>query len=380
MQTIGNSPISLYFHIPFCKKKCDYCHFYVIPEKEESKDLLLKSLEIEWKSYLPLIQKKTIVSIYFGGGTPSLFGPGRIAQVLNRITKDTTVAEDVEITLEANPENITFSLIEEYKKAGINRLSIGVQSLEANLLEILGRNHPPSTAIQSIQTAFEAGISNLSIDLMYDLPSQTLKDWEHTLQQIEKLPISHLSLYNLTIEPHTIFFKNRKQLVPKLPSEETSLAMYEMAIEKMEKRGLLQYEISAFAKQGCMSRHNSGYWMGRPFLGLGPSAFSFWEGKRFQNVPHLKKYGEALEAGLSPVHFEEALDPEALRRELFVIQLRLKQGVDLAQFEKSFGPLQESTKMQLMELEKRGWIQLGSVVSLSKQGILFYDSVASELI
>lgn len=380
MQTIGDSPISLYFHIPFCKKKCDYCHFYVIPEKEESKTLLLHSLEIEWKNYLPLLKKKKIVSIYFGGGTPSLFGPGRISEILDWVFKETTVAEDVEITLEANPENITFSLIEAYKKAGINRLSIGVQSLEANLLEILGRNHPPSTAMRSIYTAAEAGISNLSIDLMYDLPHQTLEDWAHTLEQIENLPISHLSLYNLTIEPHTIFFKNRKHLVPKLPSEETSLAMYEMAIDKMEKRGLLQYEISAFAKPGCISRHNSGYWTGRPFLGLGPSAFSFWEGKRFQNVPHLKKYAEALKEGASPVHFEEALDPEALRRELFVIQLRLKQGVDLAKFEKTFGKLQESTTMQLLDLEKKGWIHFGSTVSLSKQGILFYDSVASELI
>jgi oxygen-independent coproporphyrinogen-3 oxidase len=216
---------------------------------------------------------------------------------------------------------------------------------------------------------------------MYDLPQQSLADWEHTLDKVKTLPITHLSLYNLTIEPHTLFFKKKKELVPLLPNEEISLAMYQMAIDKIESMGLQQYEISAFAKPGYESLHNSGYWIGRPFLGFGPSAFSFWEGKRFQNVPHLKKYCDALKKGESPIHFEEALDLEALRRELFVIQLRLRKGVYLKKFSEEQGELNQTTLDQLHSLSLQGLIQWeGDLVSLSKKGVLFYDTIASELI
>lgn len=378
---IGKKEISLYFHIPFCTKKCAYCHFYVVPDKEESKKELLEGLQIEWSHYLPLLKECSIVSVYFGGGTPSLFGPERIKTVLEWIKTSANLAENAEITLEANPENIHTDLIKAYHAAGINRLSIGIQSFDRALLQLLGRNHPPETALEAVINAHDGGIHNLSIDLMYDLPQQSLADWEHTLDKVKTLPITHLSLYNLTIEPHTLFFKKKKELVPLLPNEEISLAMYQMAIDKIESMGLQQYEISAFAKPGYESLHNSGYWIGRPFLGFGPSAFSFWEGKRFQNVPHLKKYCDALKKGESPIHFEEALDLEALRRELFVIQLRLRKGVYLKKFSEEQGELNQTTLDQLHSLSLQGLIQWeGDLVSLSKKGVLFYDTIASELI
>lgn len=385
MQMIGNShssEISLYFHIPFCTRKCDYCHFYVVPDNLSRQELLLNAFKLEWERNLPLIQGKKLVSIYFGGGTPSLFGSNRIHQVLQLILgSPLSLVDDVEITLEANPEKVNLPLMKEYALAGINRISLGIQTLDFELLQILSRQHSPQTAIQAVHTVFEAGISNISIDLMYDLPKQNLHHWEKTLDQIPQLPITHLSLYNLTIEPHTLFFKNQVKLTPLLPNEETSLAMYEMAVEKLESFGLPAYEISAFAKANYYSRHNTGYWTGRPFLGFGPSAFSYWEGKRFRNVANLNKYAEALKNDRSPVDFEEQLDIHAHRRELFVIQLRLKCGVDLAEFEKTNGVLDEETKHCINKLMNQNLLyNQHERLYLSPRGMLCYDSIASELI
>jgi oxygen-independent coproporphyrinogen-3 oxidase len=248
-------------------------------------------------------------------------------------------------------------------------------------LQLLGRLHSPKTAIEAIHTTYQAGIQNISIDLMYDLPKQTLDHWTNTLEQIKKLPLRHLSLYNLTIEPHTLFFKKEAQLRAWLPDEETSLAMYQMAIEHLEGMGLKQYEISAFAIPGHESLHNSGYWTGRSFWGLGPSAFSYGQGKRFRNIAHLGRYCQALEEGRSPIDFEEQLDPEAHRRELLVIHLRLRQGVSLESFILQHGPLDESIKITLERLISEGYLYIhNGHLLLTKRGMLFYDTVATELI
>lgn len=382
---IGNDPsseFSLYFHIPFCTRKCDYCHFYVLPDKESSQEQLLEAFIWEWAKHLPLLQGKRLVSVYFGGGTPSLFGPTRIRQVVELIKESSiSLSPELEVTLEANPERISSSLMKAYAEAGINRVSMGVQTLDPDLLKILSRLHNPETAIEAVQWVFEAGISNISIDLMYDLPEQTLKHWKNTLDQIQFLPITHLSLYNLTIEPHTMFFKNQAKLSPLLPDPEASLAMYEMALLKLEKYGLLAYEISAFAKPGNYSKHNTGYWTGRPFIGLGPSAFSYWEGKRFRNIANLNKYHEALKNGQSPIDFEEKLDPAAHRRELLVIQMRLRCGVDLNEFEKINGPLDLETKACIGRLiDNQLLFLVKGRLCLTHRGVLCYDSIAAELI
>ena len=207
MQMTGNEEISLYFHIPFCTRKCDYCHFYVIPDKDDAKELLLEGFNRELALYQAELKNKRIVSIYFGGGTPSLFGPHRIKQVIEWVRNYCEVLPSAEITLEANPENITQELMEAYAQAGINRASIGIQTLDPRLLNLLGRLHDPEIALQAIHTTYRSGIHNLSIDLMYDLPKQTVEHWEATLEKVQMLPIQHLSLYNLTIEPHTLFFQ-----------------------------------------------------------------------------------------------------------------------------------------------------------------------------
>ncbi len=382
MRMTGNSDsISLYFHIPFCTRKCDYCHFYVLPDQEKAKDQLLRGFHLEWNLLQPFLQDKQVVTLYFGGGTPSLFGPSRLAILLEWIYQSASIHPAAEITLEVNPENVTLELMRAYAAAGINRVSLGIQTLDADLLHLLGRLHHPETAIEAIHTVNQAGISNISIDLMYDLPKQTLQHWSSTLEQVRYLPISHLSLYNLTIEPHTLFFKNQTQLRPWLPDEETSLAMYEMAITQLEALGLRQYEISAFAKPHHESQHNTGYWTGRAFLGLGPSSFSYWEGKRFRNVAHLGRYCQALEAGQLAIDFEEQLNPDAHLRELFVIQLRLREGVCLKTFQDQYGTLDTTTCHTLRRLTEEGYLQRENErILLTKRGLLFYDSVATELI
>lgn len=386
MQLIAPSDpniISLYFHVPFCNKKCHYCHFFVLPNQESLKSDFMKGLQWEWQSILPQLHGKKIASIYFGGGTPYLLGAKRIGEILNWIYAKLPLEKDkIEITLEANPEDITFEDMQTYRQEGINRISIGLQTLDDQLLTSLGRLHSSVKGITAVEVTQAAGIDNISVDLMYDLPGQTVVSWHKTLETVRLLPITHLSLYNLTIEPHTQFFKNKDRLCQLLPNEQDSLEMYEAAVGACEGIGLQQYEISAFAKPGRFSQHNVGYWTARPFLGLGPSAFSYWQKKRYRNIANLSKYLKLLAEGQSPVDFSEELDPDAHRRELLAVEMRLRQGVDLSSFQQRHGSLEPETMVALHELVKQGLLgeNLEDRLKLTHKGVLFYDSVASEII
>lgn len=358
--------VSLYLHLPFCTRKCGYCHFYVIPDREELKQRFTEGLQIEWERQKPLLKGRSLVSVYFGGGTPALLGPERIGQILEWISPPAC-----EITLEANPENISIDQIRRFAEVGINRLSIGLQATQTPLLHTLGRLHTGESALESVWAAFAGGICNLSVDLMYDLPGQSLADWGATLDRVVDLPITHLSLYNLAIESHTSFDKRRAEIERQMPTEEQSVRMLEMAVERLSRAGLERYEISAFAKPNYLSRHNLGYWLGRPFLGLGPSAFSDWEGRRFRNVANLNRWWRALKEGETTVDFEEKLEPEARARELLAIGLRVLEGVEMP--DHSQEAIGELIRQDLLH-------QAGSRLRLTERGRLFYDSVATTLI
>jgi len=362
--------VSLYFHIPFCAKKCPYCHFYVIPNRLESHETLDSALLLEWEQNLPLLQDKEIASIYFGGGTPTLFAPKGIEKILSRIRASIKLAPDCEITIEGNPEDVSYSLFSDLFSIGVNRLSLGVQSLDDRSLQMLERIHSAEKAKSAILDAKKAGFDNISIDLMYDLPDQTQESWNYTLDQLPSLSITHLSLYNLTIEPHTAFHK--RQI--KTPNNETSLGFLTSALRKLNEIGLKRYEISAFAKEGFMSRHNLGYWTARPFLGFGPSAFSYWEKERFKNVSHLKKYATLLQNKESPVDFRERLSDSASARELLAVRLRLTEGVDLNSFNLEIEDTIENLNSQGLAERQ------GSRLILTERGKLFYDTVATEII
>jgi oxygen-independent coproporphyrinogen-3 oxidase len=369
MPTTGE--VSLYFHIPFCKKKCPYCHFFVLPDREEFKEPFLKALLQEWQLRAPLLAGKEVVSIYFGGGTPTKLRPAAYAQLLHAILQHATLSPTCEITLEANPEDVTLPLMQEFYALGINRVSLGVQSLIDTELTLLGRGHGAKSSLSAIDAIHSAGITNLSIDLLLELPSQTRNTLQMTLKTLSQLPLSHLSLYNLTFEPNTMFFKRRKELLPQLPPDTEKLALLQEAIQAIEALGLLRYEISAFCRPGYASRHNVGYWTARPFLGLGPSAFSYWEGSRFSNVAAWGGYLEPLQQGILPVGFQETLLPSASIKELFVVELRLLRGARLP------ASLQEEVE----KLKKQGWLEEHEGrIRLTEEGRLFYDSVAIELI
>lgn len=367
MPLSGNS-YSLYFHIPFCTRKCDYCHFYVIPNEDRFKKLYREALKKEWGLREPLIDpQKHLQSIYFGGGTPTLLNPEDIGEILSWIHPPIAC----EITLEANPENISLDRMQEFQACGINRVSVGVQTLDDALLQTLSRSHSAEQAQQSVELIARAGIENISIDLMYDLPGQTLESWEQTLDSALSLPITHLSLYNLTIEPHTVFYKKRSSL--HLPDSETSFQMLTTAIEKLEKAGFNRYEISAFAKKNTISRHNTGYWTGRPFLGLGPSAFSYWKGSRFRNSAHLHRYAKALNAGEDPADFMETLSPHEHIKESLAIGLRLLEGVALQ-------PWPEEIERGVQNLITQGFLEKSpDRLRLTRRGLLFHDTVAEEI-
>ncbi|MCB1106820.1 MAG: radical SAM family heme chaperone HemW [Chlamydiia bacterium] len=355
---------SLYFHFPFCRKKCPYCHFYVVPNRDPTP--FIDALLEEWTLRAPQFEGREIASLYFGGGTPTLCIQG-IKEILKRVSAP-------EITVETNPEEITPELMKTLRALGVNRISIGVQTLDNTLLKHLGREHTANQAIEGVNIAKKGGIDNITIDLMYELPHQTLEIWKETVEKALSLPITHLSLYNLTIEPHTPFKKREKEILPHLPDEETGLAMLNYACKRFEEGGLKRYEISAFARDGQISIHNTGYWKGREFLGLGPSAFSYWEGKRFRNVCSLSKYIKTLSEKKLPVDFEEKLPYPASLHEKVAIALRLHEGISL----KNLPP---KTLERLSPLQEEGWIKLqGERATLTEKGRLFYDSVAEKII
>lgn len=377
-----NKEISLYFHIPFCTKKCSYCHFFVLPDVKSNHRQLIDAILLDLLGWQEQLRGQKLISLYFGGGTPSLLGPSELGEILKYVQRIIPFnPTDIEITLEANPETIDQDKLMAFADIGINRLSIGVQTLDDQLLKKLGRTHTASASLASIETAYRSGFENISIDLMYDLPCQTLSSWGNTLKYVGDLPITHLSLYNLTIEPNTVFFKYQEVLRKELPDAESSAAMYLLAQEMLNKFGLLQYEISAFAKEDLFSKHNVGYWTGRPFLGFGPSAFSYWEKSRFRLVPNLKVYAEKLKNGESSIDFKETLEAEPAKRELLTLALRLKKGVELNSFEKTHGPLALETHMSLQRLIRDDLlVNESNTIKLSSRGILFYDTVATELI
>jgi len=371
--------VSLYFHIPFCTRKCPYCHFFVVKEDKENKKLFLHALKKEWLAKKSLVTKP-IVSIYFGGGTPSKLSISDWQSIFSWFS-DLPLTHDCEITVEANPEDLTKEYLEGLLSCGVNRLSIGVQSLDEELLTSLKRSHDAKKAKEAICLTKEVGFSNVSIDLMYDLPNQTLSSFERTLKELKALPFTHLSLYNLIFEQESLFHRKKKEILPLLPKESDSLAMHKLAVSSLEEMDLQQYEISAFAKNGKISVHNTGYWTARPFLGFGPSAFSYWENSRTKNISNLKKYCSMLDNGDLPQDFTETLSPDDRQKELLAVELRLFKGVDIPGFEKRQGVLCDSLKQSIKNLLNEGLVNLDlDVLKLSSKGRLFYDTVGEMIV
>ena len=377
--TFSDSDLSLYIHLPFCNKKCPYCSFYVIPYKESVADSYIESLKAEWALYKDSLKNRSLISLYFGGGTPSLHPQGIIEMI--DLLKETFCLEKTEITVEVNPEDGSQALFDQLKGGGANRLSFGAQTLSNPLLTQIGRMHSTETTLSSIQTAQKCGFSNISIDLMTEIPGQILSDVESTLAQIERLNITHVSLYNLQIEKGTPFYKNKEAILKQTVDSKTAAKMITTCAESLKSIGFIRYEISAFCKEGFESKHNTGYWFGREFLGLGASSFSYMNKTRFQNIAHINKYKKLIEQGEKPINFTETLSGTASLLELLALHLRLMQGFSLTSFETQHGNLPKKTHGELEKLIDEGLLkQEGEKLSLSSKGSLFFDDIAPRII
>ena len=377
VSTRRNSEISLYIHVPFCTRKCPYCHFYSIQEDKGLKERFVNALCQEIEKWRQTISDRNIVSVYFGGGTPFLLGPSHVERILNLFS----TPRNAEITIEANPETATSPLLQAYHSLGVNRLSIGAQSFSDTFLKILHRAHTAEQTKRVLDDAISSGWTNISIDLMYDLPGMDLLAWEQTLNEACRLPIQHISLYNLVIEPNTPWFRKKAAIESSCPTEEISTQMIEATWAITKSHGFDQYEISAFAKPGFRSHHNVGYWQGREFLGFGPSAFSFFGGSRFSNVANLKKYCQAIEEKTSTIETTEELEPKMRLREMAAIGLRMNAGITLSALEAQWGAQDKELATALQRLEQMGLLeQHTGTFFLNDRGRLVYDAIAVEII
>lgn len=374
-----NESFSIYIHIPFCSKKCPYCHFFVVSSKNKKESQFIEALFSEWDQKKSSIPKDSVVTLYLGGGTPTELSKESLQLILRSFRNEYPNLQ--EITVEANPESVTFDLIKGLKEAGCNRISLGVQSLVDDELISLNRQHHKNKAKEAIHIIHEAGIKNISIDLMYDIPGQSVESFEQTLKEIPKLPITHLSLYNLVIEDHTAFKRIEKKIQKLMPKEEESLLMLHKAIDCLENSGLKRYEISAFAKPGYTSMHNIGYWTSRPFIGLGPSAFSDDGKKRSQNVCNLQSYYQAVEKKTDPVNFFECLSDWERFKERFIVRLRLFQPIKIKDFIANHGKMDSNFLNQLKQLAQKNYLKLDDeTIELTPLGADFFEEIAVCLI
>lgn len=339
-------PLSLYIHLPWCVQKCPYCDFNShraptsLPE-----DLYVAALLEELENHLPLIQDRPLISIFFGGGTPSLFSPRAIEQILKGIEKLTHLASDIEITLEANPGTIDESHFRGFRTAGINRLSIGIQSLQDDKLKRLGRIHDSAQAYRAIQIAKDSGFDNFNLDIMYALPDQSLADALYDLQTALSFEPTHFSWYQLTLEPNTLFYHQQ----PVLPEDDLMWEMQIAGQEAIKAAGLAQYEVSAYAKPNKQCRHNINYWAFGDYLGIGAGAHSkitrltTQDVLRFAQVKHPKDY---LEAAKRRQFNPSTVSKEALLFEFMLNALRLTQGVPTTLFA-------ERTGLNILSIENK---------------------------
>jgi oxygen-independent coproporphyrinogen-3 oxidase len=333
---------SLYLHIPFCEHKCIYCDFYSIApsETEQEYDALvgrfLKALDLEigLRGQDPIFQS-TYETIFFGGGTPSLLSPSSVGSILNKLAGKFPIDDNIEISLETNPGTVSLEKLREFKSVGVNRISFGIQSFHEKDLRFLTRIHSADQAKDNVRNAFKAGFDNVSFDLIFALPGQTLEEWNLNLTQALELTPKHISCYSLIVEPNTPLNRmvEAKQVVPL--SAEVDASMYERTIEVLSEAGYAQYEISNFALPGFKCRHNSNYWNHVPYLSFGPSAHSFWNGKRWWNQSNVTGYADALERGVFPVAGEEVLSRQQWLDETIYLGLR-SEGIHLPAFKERF--------------------------------------------
>ncbi|MFT6502013.1 MAG: oxygen-independent coproporphyrinogen-3 oxidase [Crocinitomicaceae bacterium] len=368
----------IYIHIPFCKQKCTYCDFHFSTTFEEYRQKMIESIANELVERKDYVENKGIKTIYFGGGTPSLLDQNELQIILNAIYQNFDVEEGIEISLEANPDDITDEKLEHWTAVGINRLSIGLQSFKTEDLEWMNRAHTVDEALTCVRKAQEAGISNLTVDLIYGLPNLSLDEWKSHIQQVLDFGVPHVSAYCLTVEENTALNSLVKKGKIVVADDDQQSDQFKLLVSILEENGFDQYEISNFSKAGFESKHNSNYWKGEWYLGVGPSAHSFNGLSRAWNVANNRKYLAAIEKGEN--HLEtEILSSENQFNEYLLTGLRTAYGVDLQKLKKIV-PLNGLFTANCDNFIKEGWmVSTDNVLILTKEGRLKADYIASEL-
>ena len=331
----NKTPLGIYIHVPFCRSKCQYCDFYSLTTKDDRlMDNYLTAICAHIKEAGALAPAYTVDTIYFGGGTPSFFGGDGMATILTAIRRNFDVADDAEITFEANPDSVSDKLLRRLRAEGFNRVSLGVQTDNDELLRKLGRPHTYAQAVTAVQRIRKAGFRNLSLDLMYGLPGQTLRAWEQTLENVLKLNPEHMSCYGLKVEEGTPLYEYKDFC--NLPDDDTQADMYLSAVDILKSRGFRQYEISNFARKGMTSRHNMKYWTGGEYLGFGPDASSDFSGKRFSIIRDLQGYISGIRTGGRVIDDVQEIPTRERAGEYLMMRLRTSLGIGAEDYEKHY--------------------------------------------
>ena len=362
--------IGLYIHIPFCKRKCPYCDFFSKQGNEIEYDMYVAAT-VKKLAYWSKLCDKSVLSVYFGGGTPSVIGAERLCVLLNEIKTDFNVDENAEITCEVNPESgktIDFKMMKEY---GFNRISVGLQSAVEDELKALARIHTANEAEITARRAASAGINNISFDLMMGIPYQTIDSLKKSIAFCADCGVTHISSYLLKIERGTPFYKMRNSLP--LSDDDLQADLYLNAVDELEKLGYIQYEISNFAKKGFEGRHNINYWKCGEYLGIGPSAHSFFDGKRFY-------YGRSMQDYFDKRIIDDGSGGDT--QEYIMLALRLKEGLVFSEFEQRYSyPVPFDVVNKIKNYAKHGFMELDNYhACFTKKGFLVSNSILTDLI
>ncbi|MBM7716322.1 oxygen-independent coproporphyrinogen-3 oxidase [Bacillus thermophilus] len=365
-----------YIHIPFCEHICHYCDFNKFYLHTQPVDEYLDMLEKEFSIYSELYPYASLETVFVGGGTPTSLNERQLETLCKAIKRHLPYKEG-EFTFEANPGDLSEEKLKILKSYGVNRLSIGVQSFNDELLEKIGRSHRAADVYRSVDLARKEGFTNISIDLIYALPGQTEEDFLKTIREALALELPHYSGYSLIVEPKTVFYNLLRKGKLKLPGEELEARMYEDLMDSMEKNGLCQYEISNFSKPGFESKHNLVYWNNEPYFGFGAGAHGYVNAKRYANYGPLKKYMEPLAAGTLPIFTEHEVTPrEAMEEEMF-LGLRKKDGVNMICFQDKFSahPKEVFGREIARLISKQLLTEKGDRLQLTKQGLFLGNEV-----
>lgn len=371
----SRQPLGVYIHVPFCRVHCPYCDFYTYPSVRRRAAEYVAALEREiglWPGRLDP-QRFEVETVYFGGGTPSMLTLSQLRQILTSLRNRLKIRGAAEITLEANPEDVTKESIAAWVDLGINRVSLGVQTLEAERLAFLGRVHSVETAVSALELL--SLLPNWSADLMFGWEGQTVRQLEQELERLLSFSPTHVSLYQLTLEPKTRFGVLAAKGLVRCADPDSQAQLYLAACERLESRGLLQYEVSNFAQPGHESRHNAGYWVHRAYVGLGPSAASLLGLRRTRNAASLPRYLEKLRSGFCPVEFVEVLSPQTVALERLWLGLRTRSGVPRDW-------LRPESQLIVERAQADGLLTTGHCgrIALTRKGMAVADEVLTRLL